>query len=50
MNEKSVYELPEIFEIGDASEMTLGSPALPCIDACDCTKKSADEEEGVVMA
>ena len=32
------YEAPEVVELGDADELTLGRPNLPDDDACDCTK------------
>ncbi len=32
------YQSPEIMEIGQAEEMTLGSVALQVPDGCDCTK------------
>lgn len=32
------YEAPEIVELGDARELTLGRPNLDLDDACDCTK------------
>lgn len=37
MNEQT-YEAPEIFEIGDASKLTLGFTNRTCVDGCDCTK------------
>jgi hypothetical protein len=38
MEQKAQYELPEIVELGDARELTLGQVALPKPDACDCSK------------
>jgi hypothetical protein len=32
------YETPELMEIGDARELTLGWPNNPCADACECTR------------
>jgi hypothetical protein len=45
MSNNTTYEAPEIFELGKADEMTLGQVALPCPDACDCSKEKADDEE-----
>ena len=38
------YETPEIVDLGDARELTLGRPNLSCDDACDCTKSGGSDE------
>lgn len=38
------YEAPEIFELGDASQITLGEPNKPCADNCDCRKDGGEGE------
>jgi len=35
---KIAYESPELIEIGDARELTLGQIAKKVPDACDCAK------------
>ena len=44
-----MYESPEIFEIGQAAELTLGQPAKAVVDACDCTKDKAPSPEEPVQ-
>ena len=36
--ERAAYEAPELVEIGDAGELTLGWTNRTCADGCDCTK------------
>lgn len=36
--ETTPYETPELVEIGDAGELTLGWTNRDCADGCDCTK------------
>lgn len=43
MNTNNTYEAPEVFEIGNASEVTLGRADKPVDDGCDCTKDAAEE-------
>jgi hypothetical protein len=38
------YETPEIFELGNAEEITLGGPGCKA-DCCGCYKSATDEEE-----
>jgi hypothetical protein len=45
MREELRYEVPEILELGDAGDLTLGMPNLPCDDACDCAKAASELEE-----
>jgi hypothetical protein len=42
------YQTPEIMEIGQAEEMTLGFTAKAVPDGCDCTKDGATDVEAKV--
>lgn len=48
MSEKIFCGRPEIIEIGDAREMTLGMDG-PTADGCDCTKSHSDDEDGPLI-
>ncbi len=39
-----MYQRPEILEIGQAAELTLGFVNRKVCDGCDCTKDAAAEE------
>ena len=39
------YETPEIVELGDARELTLGRPNLSCDDNCECTKSGGGDSD-----
>jgi hypothetical protein len=41
-----LYERPEILELGDAGDLTLGMVKLDITDGCDCTKKATKEGGG----
>jgi hypothetical protein len=40
-NTYEAYEAPEMFELGDAVELTLGSADI-CCDCCGCPRCSLD--------
>lgn len=39
MEKQAQYDSPELIEIGDARELTLGQVALPSPDRCECSKQ-----------
>ena len=38
MQDQETYEAPEVIELGDAEELTLGWASREYPDGCDCTK------------
>lgn len=39
------YEAPEVAELGNAGDLTLGMRDKDVVDGCDCSKCSTEQEE-----